>query len=622
MTQNTSIFPYEFSAPAKASMYEGNSPLIRISAGLTVLIGPNGSGKTQILRAINSALRGVLNNGVRYLAAGRASPFEHFRSSSSTPGHWDQSPAYIGNSVYMPQWNDFESLTGDYLALSMKNDLRLKVQARLQDFLSRTLELKWSQQGLVIHLRPLDGGEPYPANVEASGILQLAPLLAAIYNPDVSALIIDEPEISLHPQYQAFILQELQKVSGDPSLDATKKIVVIATHSPSSLPFRSSVDLPKMIFFSDKNTLPVQVEEGSEVLRNRRLITLISRLTATHKLAFFAKNVLLVEGPSDEIIISQLALRLSHPLLPANTQIVPVNGKGEMVDAVKMFELIGKRVFILADLDAFTDSNDLVNKVSEREGANLAAAQNGHASLMDFDRRVREAFSGAVDRYWDIIESLVTAHPYWAACRQATPDNQVKRRATVAFLMSNGSEELDAAVGSSVFGVVRLQLHSFLQALEGCGCFILGKGTVEDYYIAAADRGSKIEAAVAEASVMAEAGDDVVRENYSDLIRALKASAPLEKVDENKLLRESLGAALGAIFQTADLSTSSEELNSRARSINSNAEIFRLENCSRDDVLAIRVHINSPLFQRSNFPIEISTEDNLSRIIRDSLPNT
>jgi predicted ATPase len=101
---------------------------------------------------------------------------------------------------------------------------------------------------LEVQIVPVGGGKPYPANEEASGILQLVPLLAAIYHDDVGALLIDEPEVSLHPQYQAFIMQELQAVAGDPAAQPGKKFVVIATHSPSTLLLRSLAELPNLIF--------------------------------------------------------------------------------------------------------------------------------------------------------------------------------------------------------------------------------------------------------------------------------------------------------------------------------------------------------------------------------------
>jgi predicted ATP-dependent endonuclease of OLD family len=98
---------------------------------------------------------------------------------------------------------------------------------------------------LEIRIAPTNGGEPYLANDEASGIIQLAPLLAAIYNDEIGALLIDEPEISLHPQYQAFIMQELEAISGDPFLEPGKKLVIVATHSTNIPSLCKSPNTPR-----------------------------------------------------------------------------------------------------------------------------------------------------------------------------------------------------------------------------------------------------------------------------------------------------------------------------------------------------------------------------------------
>jgi predicted ATP-dependent endonuclease of OLD family len=62
--------------------------------------------------------------------------------------------------------------------------------------------------------------------------------LAALYDDDVAALLIDEPEISLHPQYQAFLLEEIRQVAGNPYEDDAKKLIILSTHATSMLPLR------------------------------------------------------------------------------------------------------------------------------------------------------------------------------------------------------------------------------------------------------------------------------------------------------------------------------------------------------------------------------------------------
>lgn len=607
------------------ALFGGQHPTVRVAPGLTTLVGPNGAGKTQVLRKLKDQISGHLAQTpakkVRYLSAGRASPLERFRASVGGPDSRINTPAYVGHQNHRQSWAEYESLTGDLLALEQRADLRLKVQARLQTFLSRSIQLAWVQNGLEVRMVPLGTGEPYPANDEASGILQLAPLLAAIYNDEIGALLIDEPEVSLHPQYQAFILQELEAVAGDPLVEPGKKFVVIATHSPSMLSVRSADDLPKLVFFNDPTALPLQIAQDAGEMWAKELRALVARLSATHRLAFFARNVLLVEGPSDEIIAAQLARKLKHPVLPANTQIVPVIGKEELGPAIRLFDLIGKRVTVLADLDALSDDPTLVKAFSARPNAGGPAHVTGHSSLFDMDAPIRNDFAAAVDKHWPTIEAVAGAHRYWAACAPEKRSDKTKRRATLATLMSGDGSELDRASQSTDFSALRQRFVALFDALEQVGCFILRKGRIEDYYQSGAGTGDKTEVAAQEAASFEARSAEELEGAYADVMRALRAAAPVRPVDENALLRERLGAALGHAFEFLTPDMPSEQINGRIRVAQPELALFELENCSKLSELRLRVKMNSTLFPRETLPFEISKNEDRSTAIGRHLPS-
>jgi hypothetical protein len=236
------FLPKDISLPAKAPFFGGASVSLHVHTGLVVFVGPNGSGKSETLRSVRDRLRAIgappfENRKVVYLSSGRSSALETFRSHSLGPHHMSGGPAALGNRDWMQAWWQIEGAPGLFLRLKDRPDLLLKVEARLQALYQRRLRLEWTQSGLRIAFAPTMGGAPYFANVEASGLLELVPLLAALYDDEIAALLIDEPEISLHPQLQAFLLQEIEAVGGDP-FNPTKKLVFIATHSPSMLPRR------------------------------------------------------------------------------------------------------------------------------------------------------------------------------------------------------------------------------------------------------------------------------------------------------------------------------------------------------------------------------------------------
>jgi hypothetical protein len=458
----------------------------------------------------------------------------------------------------------------------------------------------------------MSGGAAYAANYEASGILQLVALLAAIHNNEIGALLIDEPEISLHPQHQAFLLEEIEKVAGDPS-DPTRKLIVIATHSASLMPLRRISELPSIAFFTSVRDAPAQVPGHSDILKRTRLAALVARLSTTHRMAMFAERVLLVEGPSDEIVATQLARRLDLRLLARNAQVLPVTGKGEFAEAAKLFRLMNKQVAVLADLDALADDNGLVCHFSELPKAAAVANRLGRTSLADLDGDLRAALATFISGHQAAVDA--NTYPYWGSKESSA---LAKRRVTLAQVLADPASFGGAAVDEAES--LRTQYDVLLNALAELGCFFLRRGAIENYYqITATDR-VKPDLAAEEAAGFEARDTGDLKRDYADVIGALIQIAPNQRVDEDQLLRPKLGAVLTAAFLAMDRGSSDDQLNAVARTtIGPDADVFKLSNLSKED-LRIQVAIASPLFQRSTFPFELSRDDNPNVVVPIKLP--
>lgn len=599
----------------------GTIATIKVGPGITVLVGPNGSGKTRALRAIKSQLMSenllnANNRKVHFLSAGRSSPLESYRSSSNSPHGVDTNNAAVGNIGYMDKWWNFESITGDLMVLDRRPDLKLKIEARLQQLFDRSVELKWSQSGMIIRMTSVTSGDGYPANHEASGILQVIALLSAIHNDEIGTLIIDEPEISLHPQHQAFLLEEMELVAGDPS-DPTKKLIIIATHSPSMLPLRRIEELSKIIFFNSAQRVPAQIESKSEILKSRKLTALIARLSATHRTAMFAEHVLLVEGPSDEIIVTQLARKFGLRMLARNAQILPVTGKGEFIEAAKLFRLMNKQVSLLADLDALADENDLVNYFSGLPEAMAIADQIGRTNLADFDRDLRGEITSFIADFKAEIDMAADDYPDWSS-KESGADT--KRRVTLARILTNprsfGTETSSSA--ERLF----IKYNLLLSSLEKVGCYFLRRGAIENYYRETADiRAGKPDRAALESAGFDAREKHELEASYKDIYAALQYAAPNKIVDEDTLLRMKLGAILLPVMLGMKFNSSDKEIEALASStIGNDATVFKLSNKSDEQQIKLEVDLRSPLFKRENFPFEISTSENPIAVLQKVLP--
>ncbi|MER8846029.1 ATP-dependent nuclease [Mesorhizobium australicum] len=590
---------------------------VTIRPGITTLVGPNGSGKTRALRSIQKAIRarGAEAGHVRFLPAGRTGPLERYRAATDSPGVGSTAgEAFYGHISYRSQWHEIESVVGDLLNLDQRPDLRIKVETRLQQLFERGIDFQWSQAGLGMSFTAMSGNARYHSGLEASGITQLVSLLAAIYDDTIRTLIVDEPEISLHPQLQAFILEEMELVAGDWA-DPGKKRILISTHSPSFLPLRSLADLPGIVFFGGAVDCR-QIDPANGLLLSSKLGDFVARTSLSHRQALFAERILLVEGPSDEIVAARTARRLDLKIEARNTQILPALGKGEFREARKLFTEIGMRVTVLADLDALADDNRLVNDFSGADEAIMIANAIGHPSLIDLDSKLRSELAGLISANAAAIDGVVGAYPYWSD--KQDPDVK-RRRCTLAQLLTNPSA-FTGKLGAKMTSLAT-RYGVLLDGLERLGCFFLRRGAIENYYADTSSGAGKPARASTEADRLAALTPAQLAAEYPELVRALRCAAPGRNIDESVLLRAKLAAALGAIFQSMEPGSTDSQIEAMAISVlPAIAGLFTFHNATNANEPAVRVELRSNIFNLTGFPLTVARKNNLNEAVGQIQP--
>lgn len=342
---------------------------------------------------------------------------ERYRSDfdgqrGSNPNYED---ATFGSKNDASRRHQTETLNGDFQTLSERADILIKVQERLRKLFKRDLIIEWDAGTLKVVFARLDiTSKPYSSGREASGLLHLVGILAALYDDEVGALLIDEPEVSLHPQLQSFLLNEITNAAGHPSEGGYKKIIIIATHPTEMLRISKPNDLTSLIFCHDLDKPPVQLDPENGQLKNKKLQALIARLGQEHKLSLFCRRPLLVEGPSDVMITSFISNKLELHLEAAGSQLLPVIGKGQMPVVTKFMKLIGKAPVVLADADAFTDDMDLTNCfLADSSIANARASKLGSPSAIKLASLTYSDFYSLVNDSWEDISELAEQHPYY-----------------------------------------------------------------------------------------------------------------------------------------------------------------------------------------------------------------
>ncbi|MFC0323702.1 ATP-dependent endonuclease [Gallibacterium melopsittaci] len=538
---------FPLSVTYEINIKEKYSLELEIRSPLTFIIGPNGSGKTLLLKSLKNSLEmKYKDKTIRFISSGRLSPLEQYRSKCSTVYYDKDTPdqAQHGDKYFSKERHKIESINGDLHTLSVRQDILIKVRERLQKLFKRNIIIDWDSGQLKVSFYRLgEENSSYSSGREASGLLHLIGLLAALYDDDVGILLIDEPEISLHPQLQAFLLKEILRVTREPNENSYQKIIIIATHSAEMIKISKTDDLLSFIFCDDLRKGANQIPNNAGELKNKNIQSLIARLGHEHKLALFSRTPLLVEGSSDVIICNTLSDKLYLNIEAAGSQILPVNGKEIMSDTIKLFRLMGKSPTILVDADAFADNLNLVkayfnNEKVKNEADNLAS-QLGQSSILNMADSIYEDFCKLVDDDWKSIESVATQHSYFTAS-----GNEVLKKRRSALCTVFSEQNLN-----NEWNKLKARLGALFDIFEKTGLFILRKGNIECYYQCNHQKKNKIEDAVIESEYILESEDkELENSSYQEILNCLKYASNSEMIDESILIRDELLSIISPVF--------------------------------------------------------------------------
>ncbi|MCK8832080.1 AAA family ATPase [Haemophilus influenzae] len=595
---------FPLSITANINSHEGNfSREIELRSPLTFIVGPNGSGKTHLLKGLKESFNVPADKKVRFISAGRLSPLEQYRSKTNQY-HYNIDDAQLGDKSETNYRHEIESISGDLHTLYKRPDILIKVQERLRKLFKRDIKIEWDSGYLKVFFLRIGASNTYYSSArEASGLLHLVGILSALYDDEVGVLLIDEPEVSLHPQLQAFLLKEITRVAGIPGEDNYKKIIVIATHSTEMIKISKTDDLLSFIFCNDLKEDPIQIPKDAGELQNKHVKSLVTRLGQEHKLALFSRTPLLVEGPSDVIICNTLSDKLYLNLEAAGSQILPINGKEAMPETVKLFRLMGKTPTVLVDADAFADSLDLVRAYFHNEkirnAADRLASEKGHSGILDLAKDIYDNFCLLVQNNWDSIANIAHNHSYFNLSENESLDKKRSALCTV----------FNEQISNEAWSMLKNRLYVLFDIFEETGLFILRKGAIESYYDDNVIE-DKVNASVIESEKILSLSEENLGSRYQDIIKCLRYASNSEPIDESRAIRDKLLDFFSTIF--AHYKSGEENLDTLGRQ--SSIFTYRINEEGK-----LELSITSNVLDVTGFPIILNKNDNLLTVINNKL---
>lgn len=589
---------------------------ITLYSGLTIFVGTNASGKTQTLKKIRDIMRNeVGSNKVRYLSSNRIGNMERYRSKIDQYTYTTDDYTF-GDQATKRARLQIETACGDFFAMDERKDVFIKVSERLSVLFNRNIFIRWDAGQMKVFFGKTDSEQEYSVAAEASGLVNVISILAALFDESVEVLLIDEPEVSLHPQLQSYLLREMKNV-----VKKYNKTIIISTHSTEMIELNKASDLCNYIFFR-KNTLPKQISPDAPELNSVKLKEFLLRMSLIYNEGFFAKKVLLIEGSSDMILCRYLCNRLDLNLDVAGSQIIPVEGKGQFPIITKLFRLIGKEVCVLTDLDGFTDDNSIINLFSELPEGTKIANDHGNENLQSMIREIKTKIDEVIRSTKDNMISIYSQHPYWINRDLEAGEDKIIRRALVAQLFTVDEDELLTWPDSQEWTSLKKRITVLLDILEELGCFILRKGAIESYYTFSPNTtfNGKPSAAAHEVSCWEEKSTEQIYEHFSDITRSLQFAALEKNVDESFAVKKELLSELALILGILpEVSTEKEILSCIKQSKGSVDSLFDYKIINENKRLGVEVSLKSEIIDVAGFPFKAFVGDNVNSLIDEKI---
>jgi hypothetical protein len=514
---------------------------------INIIVGPNGTGKSLFADKLKAQLT-TNQFKTRLLNAERLSGLEKQRYD------------YFGRSSLEKGLNisDFNTLksfgenyglsSSAFIILKERLDIRIRIEALLSDIFKKTIRLVEEGGFLNPKIQDTNGGEEYGLKEkECHGLKELITLLTFLYDDTKDSLILDEPELHLHPQYQSFLLNEIRKLSGNPKTDPSKKIFFIITHSPYFLDLRSISDL-KSILVCHYNE-PLKFIDSLDAQDEYILNKFLPRFNTHHKQFFFSPNPVFVEGYSDQQIITLLFDKLEYNISASGSSVIDVGGKDELAVFYRLCKKLNIEARIIADLDALfkgklrevAQTEDSCNKYVQQAGIGTDLSN----LIGELERKLKEVADNIVTKTTtdaDLVHLIDFLKPIVSISDKRHKVVTAFLIATIKFkdkILSIIDEDQKAKVNFIIPRFTQL-----LEALKTANIFIFPKGEIEHYYtqtsidyLSFSDKQKNVSFHTERDYILSTFDKKQLETDYVELLPILKSSVPQVNVDLSKHLK-------------------------------------------------------------------------------------
>lgn len=500
---------------------------------LNVFVGPNGSGKTTVARELKKRCAEV-GLKPRYLNADRLTDFAQRIEDPAGRHEYESGFDLKDLSALSNIATERDSSFDAFAILKRKIDLRIKIEATLSNFFGKQLVLKEESGFLKPKIQQKTTGTEYDIKEQEShGLKEIISLLTLLYDDENNCIIIDEPELHLHPQFQTFFLSEVKKLAGDP--EKGKKYFFIITHSPFFIELNSLDDLKNyLVFHIDKN--PTSIHSLDSQIE-RKLIRLFPRWNAHHKQMFFSSLPVFVEGYTDQQMMVLLQERRGKMIGANGISIINVDGKENLDVFFRLCEQLQIKSSIICDLDILFKS-ELKKTIANHEKCKESLTLKGLNP--DFNKIINE-LGILLDTYVQKLISTATKssnnedHKILVEELYKIKNKPHEKRFVLLSAIQRIPEKLVNIITNDEIKEINQKLKTIIEIFSLFNIYILEKGQLENYlptytgnpYRIPKEQKYKVLSNELEEVIANDLKTEAVEQRYADLITIADKAIPL-----------------------------------------------------------------------------------------------